>query len=52
MNATIKHMALCKQHIIDLGCNPNTDPLPTQGKCICEIEGCDNSAEVIAEVRA
>jgi hypothetical protein len=42
-------LAICKQHLLDLGYDPNSPRIPPQMKTQCEIEGCDNSAKYIVE---
>ena len=42
-------LAICKQHLLDLGYDPNSPRIPSQMKTQCEIEGCDNSAKYIVE---
>ena len=42
-------LAICKQHLIDLGYDPNSPRIPPQMKTKCEIEDCDNSAQFIVE---
>jgi hypothetical protein len=42
-------IAICKEHLLDLGYNPNSPKIPSQLKTKCEIEGCDNSANYIVE---
>ena len=42
-------IAICKQHLIDLGYDPDSPRIPPQLKTKCEIEGCDNSAQFIVE---
>jgi hypothetical protein len=42
--------ALCKQHIIDLGADPDSPVIPKQVRGQCEVEGCDNSGKHLVEV--
>ena len=42
--------ALCKQHIIDLGADPDSPVIPKQLRGQCEVPECDNSGKHLVEV--
>ena len=41
---------LCKQHIIDLGADPDSPVIPQQFRGLCEFPDCDNSSKHLCEV--
>ena len=42
--------ALCKQHLLDLGCDPDSPVIPKQVRGQCEAPECDNSGKHLCEV--